>query len=211
MTENSASTAEVAVDLKAASNESFLHTQESIEPSVRGPRTPPSSPVKEESSKVDMDEPAFGDMQLICEYFSRVFASPLRAKAFAVFKEKSGLEELPVPTDPEQEKTSHDDSGFESEDLTSIASEPADDDRSPTTCRGVTPMPASPAKDAHWFNASFNVDLVCPFSDRLLTVPSTTDAPPAFSSMCDFRKQMSAALSVPLFGNLWPTLYTGCQ
>ncbi|KAH7717446.1 hypothetical protein AAVH_15111 [Aphelenchoides avenae] len=205
-TENAASNFEVAVDFKAASNESLQHTEESSKPSGRGPRTPPSSPVKEESSKVHVDDPAFSDMWLISEYFSRVFTSPLRAKAAAVFKEKSGLQELSVVTDPEQEKMSHDDSGFESEDLSSIASEPAADDRSPTISRCTTPMPSSPAKNEHWFNASFNVDLVCPFPERLLTVPSTTDAPPA--SMCDFRKQMSAALSVPLFGNLWPTLYT---
>ncbi|KAH7701242.1 hypothetical protein AAVH_31627 [Aphelenchoides avenae] len=89
----------------------------------------------------------------------------------------------------------------------------------PAASRSTTPMPKSPAKDEHWFNASFNVDLVCPFPEEMTIVaPNPQNSPmsedqehavttPTFSSMDDFKKHMSAALSQPLFVNAWMSLY----
>ncbi|KAH7717447.1 hypothetical protein AAVH_15112 [Aphelenchoides avenae] len=68
----------------------------------------------------------------------------------------------------------------------------------PAASRSTTPMPTRPAKDEHWFNASFNADLVCPFPDEMSVgalnpqnspmsegQEQATSTPP-FSSMDDF-------------------------
>ncbi|KAH7700924.1 hypothetical protein AAVH_31952, partial [Aphelenchoides avenae] len=89
----------------------------------------------------------------------------------------------------------------------------------PAASLSTTPMPTSPAKDEHWFNASFNADLVCPFPEEVSSgaqkpqnSPMSEDqeqavSTPTFSSMDDFKQHMSAALSQPLFGSAWMSLY----